>query len=48
MERRSRENKGERDLKISRGKIVTVVQDTNRDERREGLSEWGTASGGGP
>ena len=31
MERRSRENKGERDLKISRGKIVTVVQDTNRD-----------------
>ena len=49
VERRSRENNGERDLKISRGKIVTVGKETNKDEsRREGLSEWGTASGGGP
>ena len=40
VERRSRENNGERYLKISRGKIVTVVKETNRDEsRREGLSD---------
>ena len=49
VERRLRENNGERDLKISRGKIVTVGKETNKDEsRREGLSDWGTASGGGP
>ena len=47
VERRSREGKGETDLKISRGKIVTI-KERNRDEDGTGLSERGTASGGGP
>ena len=34
VERRTRENNGETDLKISRGKIVTV-KETKRDEREE-------------
>ena len=37
VERRPRENKEDTDLKISRGKIVTV-KETNRDEGRTRLS----------
>ena len=47
VERRSRASKGEINLKISRGKIVTI-KERNRDEDGTGLSGPGPASGGGP
>ena len=48
LEKRTREKKGETNLKISKGKIVNVEKNESMKTADKGLFGGGTASGDGP